>query len=89
LSGEVKDISANIDWKRLQTLVLQYMNANAAKMTKDQLNMPMYIQDPDTMEEIPLTYPEQIKEIQALSDIGKKLISMKIHLLAQLHPTAT
>jgi hypothetical protein len=84
------DISATVDWKRLQGLVLKRMQANAAAMTPTQLNkILLHLQDPDTMEEIALSYAEQIKEIQALSDVGKKLISMEIRKIAQLHPTAS
>jgi hypothetical protein len=84
------DISDTVDWGRLQTLVLKRMQANAATMTSEQLNnIMLHFQDPDTMEEIALSYADQIREIQALTDVGKKLIAMEIRKIAQLHPTAT
>jgi hypothetical protein len=86
----VSDISDSVDWTKLQTLVLKRMQANAATMTSEQLNnILLHMQDPDTMEEIALSYADQIREIQALTDIGKKLIAMEIRKISQLHPTVT
>lgn len=65
------------DWNRLRDVVLQRLKAKYDSLPDYQRNLPLFHigQDPKTMTEIVLTPNQAIREVEALSENGKKVIA--------------
>jgi len=75
------------DWPKLRDAVLKRLRVNWAAKSETMRTLPTYqMQDPDTMESIMLSPNEYIREVEHLTEIGKKIIvaeSSKINRVAQ------
>lgn len=75
------------DWPKMRDAVLIRLRANWANKSETLRNLPTFkFQDPVTMEDIMLTPNEYIREVEHLTEIGKKIIvaeSSKINRVAQ------
>ena len=75
------------DWPKLRDAVLQRLRANWATKSEVLRTLPTFqMQDPDTLESIMLSPNEYIREVEHLTEIGKKIIvaeSSKINRVAQ------
>jgi len=65
--------------------VLARMRARYSGMSEFQRNLPnLPLQDPDTMETIYLSPNEQVREVEHMTNIGKKIIVAEINKISQL-----
>ena len=75
------------DWNRMKDLVLQRLRAKYNAMSESLRNLPtIHFQDPNTMESILLSPNDVIREVSALSELGKKVVSAEITKLQKMQP---
>lgn len=77
----------SVDWNKYRDLVLQRLRARYASFSETLRNMPTIVfQDPETMETLMLSPNDAIREVNNLSDLGKKYMTAEIRKLAQMQP---
>lgn len=76
-----------VDWKRMQNIVMQRLRAKYNAMSESLRNLPTIpFQDPKTMEEQVLSPNDIIREVANLSELGKKIITATINSMAKMQP---
>lgn len=81
----MSDTQAQLE--RYRQVVLQRMRAKWNIMSDYMRNLPTYVfQDPQTFETITLSPNQAIKEVETLSDLGKRIIVAEAIKLQMLQP---
>ena len=74
------------DWKRMQTVVLNFLRAKYDRLPESQRQLPYFVfNDPDTMELINLSPNDVIREVSALSELGRKIITAEINKISRVN----
>lgn len=78
-------MSANIE--QLRPIVLQRMRAKWNMMSDYMRNLPTYVfQDPQTFQTITLSPNDAIKEVETLTELGRKIIIAESMKLQSMQP---
>lgn len=78
---------SSVDLTRLRTIVLQRMRAVWDGLAEYQRNLPTYVfQDSDTGKEFTLSPNDVIREVELMSEQGKKIIVAEATKMGQLQP---
>jgi len=77
----------SVDWNRYKTIVLQRLRATWSQMSDYMRNLPTYpFQDPDTMKEVLLSPNQVIREVEMLTELGRKIIVAESMKMGELQP---
>ena len=78
-------MSEQPDWNRMRSIVLDFLRAKYARMAESQRSLPyIMFQDPQTMQSIPISPNDAIREVEALTELGKKIISAEISKISRM-----
>ena len=68
------------DWNRMKEVVLQFLRTKYGRLPESQRMLPyIMFTDPDTMELIPISPNDAIREVSNLSELGRKIIVAEIN----------
>ena len=76
---------SSMDWDKSRQIVLTYLNAKYAKFSDFLRQLPNQLfNDPETMETIQVSPSDALREVQNLSELGKKIIVATLRNLDRL-----
>jgi hypothetical protein len=80
-------VSGEVNWPSMRDIVLQRLHGTYDSLSKEDMQKPiLHMQDPETMDSITLSPQDILIEVNALSEIGKKIIVAQVRLLGLLQP---